>query len=89
MNAKMILDKNLTKLCKEWGITLAALAKQSGVKQPTLHGWTTGRSVHNLNDLKKVCNFFKVSLHGILYGKADPWAEECEICKKEKNKHDY
>ena len=80
----MILDKNLIKLCKERGLTLAALAKQSDVKQPTLHGWTTGRSVQNLNDLIKVCNFFKISLYGILYGKADPWGEPCEICESRK-----
>ena len=84
MKANTILDKNLIKLCKEWGIPLTELAKQSGVKQPTLHGWTTGRSVQNLDDLVKVCNFFKISLYGILYGKADPWGEPCEICETRK-----
>lgn len=69
----MNLDKNLQKLCKEHGLTLAAIAKESGVKQPTLHGWTTGRSVQNLDDLKKVCDLLKVSLHCILYGVEDPW----------------
>lgn len=74
----MKLDKILTKLCKQKGLTLAALAKESGVKQPTLHGWTTGRSVHNLDDLKKVCSVLGVSLHYILYGEEDPMAQHSE-----------
>jgi len=69
----MNLDKILIKLCKEKGLTLAALAKETGVAQPTLHGWTTGRSVHNMDDLKKVCDVLNVSLHFILYGEEDPW----------------
>ena len=73
----MMLDKIIQKLCKERGITIAALAKESGVKQPTLHGWTTGRSVQNLDDLKKVCNYLQVSLHCILFGEKDPFSEDC------------
>ena len=78
----MMLDKNLLKLCKERGFTLAALAKESGVKQPTLHGWTTGRSVQNLDDLKKVCDILEISLHCILYGEKDPWEVDCPTCNK-------
>ncbi len=68
----MELSKNILQLCKKKNITIAALAKLSGVKQPTLHGWTTGRSVHNLDDLKKVCDVLEVGLHTLLFGKSDP-----------------
>jgi transcriptional regulator with XRE-family HTH domain len=71
----MKLDKVLLKICKERGMTLASLAKESGVKQPTLHGWTTGRSVQNMDDLKKVCDVLKVSLHYILFEEEDPWED--------------
>lgn len=69
----MELSKNLLQLCRKKKITIAALAKLSGVKQPTLHGWTTGRSVHNLDDLKKVCDVLEVGLHTLLFGKSDPY----------------
>jgi transcriptional regulator with XRE-family HTH domain len=78
----MILAQNLIKLCKSKGLTIAALAKESGVKQPTLHGWSTGRAVHNIDDLKKVCNVLEVSLHCILYGEIDPWEGHCSLCDK-------
>ena len=71
----MILGKMLLKLCKERGLTLAGLAKESGVKQPTLHGWSTGRAVHNIDDLRKVCDVLEVSLYCILFGEHDPWHE--------------
>lgn len=82
----MILSKNLRKLCKERGYSLAALAKVSGVKQPTLHGWTTGRSVQNLDDLKKVCDILQVSLHCLLYGEKDPWDHKCDCIEDEEQK---
>lgn len=83
----MILGKMLVKLCKERGMTLAALAKESGVKQPTLHGWSTGRSVHNLDDLKKVCDVLEVSFYCILFGEKEPWyGSSCSHCtRKSKN----
>ncbi len=68
----MELAKNLTRLCQERGIAIASLARLSGVKQPTLFGWTTGRAVHNLDDLRKVCDVLKISLHEILFGFPDP-----------------
>jgi len=68
----MELARNLNRICKERGITLSSLARISGVKQPTLFGWSTGRAVHNLDDLKKVCGVLRISLHEILFGEPDP-----------------
>ncbi len=68
----MTLAKNLLYYAQKKGLNITTLAKLSGVKQPTLHGWTTGRSVKNINDLKKVCSILEVGLHTILYGEKDP-----------------
>lgn len=72
----MELAKNLTRLCQERGIAIASLARLSGVKQPTLFGWATGRAAHNLDDLRKVCDVLKISLHEILFGVPDPYSGE-------------
>jgi len=71
----MELGKNIIRICEKKNLSLSALARLSGVKQPTLHGWTTGRSVQNLNDLKKVCQVLEVSLHSILFGTRDPFED--------------
>ena len=75
----MDLGKNILQKCKEKGITLSKLAKLSGVKQPTLHGWTTGRSVQNIDDLKKVCIVLEVGLHELIFGQADPFEKKAPI----------
>lgn len=69
----MSLAKNIQLHLKRKGLTLNSLSRLSGVKQPTLHGWTTGRSVKNITDLKKVCNVLEVGLHMILFDEKDPF----------------
>lgn len=78
----MELGQNLLKLCKEKKMSIASLAKLSGVKQPTLHGWTTGRSVQNLDDLKKVCEVLEVGLYPLLFGTKDPYENTEEILEE-------
>lgn len=72
----MSLAENLIHYSRKKGLTIAALAKSSGVKQPTLHGWTTGRSVKKIDDLKKVCSVLEVGLHTMLYGVRDPFEQD-------------
>lgn len=78
----MDLAKNLTYFRKKKNMRLATLAKKSGVKQPTLHGWTTGRSVQNLDDLKSVCDVLEVSLYQLLFSEADPHENPRQILKE-------
>lgn len=85
----MELAKNLTKLCEERNLSLAKLARLSGVKQPTLHGWSTGRAVHNLDDLRKVCEVLKVSIHFILFGTRDPHESNSKEAFEEFFKGDF
>ncbi len=69
----MELAKNILERCKKKGITPTQLARLAGVKQPTLHGWITGRSVQNLEELKKLCNVLEGSMHELLFGNKDPF----------------
>lgn len=78
----MDLGKNILNKCKEKGITITHLARISGVKQPTLHGWTTGRSVKNVNDLKKICTVLEISIHELIFGEADPFAKQAPIFER-------
>lgn len=78
----MELAKNILNNCKKRNLSLMALSRLSGVKQPTLHGWITGRSVRNLNDLKKVCTVLEIGLHQILFGSDDPFQHGNEFLKE-------
>ncbi len=48
------------------------LAKETGIAPATLHGWKTGRSATNFNDLKKVSMALGVPLHELIFGEPDP-----------------
>jgi transcriptional regulator with XRE-family HTH domain len=72
------LHNTILKLCREKGITPTKLARVSGIKQPTLHGWITGRKVKNLEDLLKICEVFNVSLYFLLFDKPDPYEKTDE-----------
>lgn len=72
----MLLGKNILLRCRVKGLTISKLSKLSNVKQPTLHGWTTGRAVKNLNDLKRVCTILEIGLHELIFGESDPYRDE-------------
>ena len=78
----MNIEKNLLKRCKEKGLTISQLSRLSGVKQPTLHGWTTGRSVRKIEDLKEVCKVLEISVHQLVFGHPDPFESNPEIFEK-------
>lgn len=79
----MELKTMLVQLCKRRGWTIARLARESGVPKPTIHGWTTGRSALNLDQLKKVALALEVSLHELAFGCPDPYEGVSEECLKE------
>lgn len=75
----LVLAKNLNIECKKKGITLTKLARLSGVSQPTLHGWSTGRAVKKVQDLARVCNVLEIGLYEMLFGVTDPHIKPLDI----------
>jgi transcriptional regulator with XRE-family HTH domain len=74
----MELHKTILRLCREKGITPTQLARIAGIKQPTLHGWITGRKVKNIDELLKICAVFKIGLHSLLFDRPDPFEKADE-----------
>jgi transcriptional regulator with XRE-family HTH domain len=79
----MKLGTNLTNICKKQGRTIAQLARDAGLPIQTLHGWTTGRSSVKLDQLKRVANVLKISLHELAFGEPDPHEPAGEEILKE------
>lgn len=59
----MILD-NIQKLCKERGISVAKLERELGFGNATIRGW--GSSSPNVDNLKKVADFFGVTVDSLI-----------------------
>lgn len=73
----------LVHYCKKRSLTLNALAKKAKIPPATLHGWKTGRSGANFDDLKRVCSVLEVPLHELVFGAADPFEKPGEEILKE------
>lgn len=63
----MVLATQLKGLIKSKGITVAVLAKQTGVPAKTLYSWLSSQSPRNLNQLKGVADYFGVTLEFLIF----------------------
>jgi len=68
------LRKTLLKLCKERDLSLAALARKSGVALGTIQGWTSPlkNKEPRISHLQKVASVLEVSIYFLMWGENDP-----------------
>lgn len=59
----MILD-NISKLCKENGISIAGLERKTDLGNATIRGW--GKSSPTVDKLKRVADYFGVTVDELL-----------------------
>lgn len=64
----MILN-NISTLCKEKGISIARLERELGFGNATIRGWAN--SSPNVDNLKKVADFFGVTVDSLISSSAD------------------
>lgn len=55
---------NITKLCKEKGISIAKLERETGISNGTIGRW--GTSSPNVENARKVADFFGVTVDELL-----------------------
>jgi hypothetical protein len=53
-----------------------SLARRSGVPKTTLHGWSNGRAVQNLEQLRKVACALEVTVYYLAFGREDPFGRK-------------
>jgi len=79
----MSFAENLINTMKSKRLSFAELAKKSGVSKSTIHGWTTGRRVQELKELKRVATILEVSIHELVFGEPDPFEAKSQEFLKE------
>jgi transcriptional regulator with XRE-family HTH domain len=65
---KLELHKNIKTLLDKRGITPSQLSRATSVPNSTIQNWLTGLEPRNLIQLKKVADFFDVTVDLLLYG---------------------
>lgn len=58
----------LRKLLHENDITAAQLARATGIAPQTINNWLGGQEPRNLNHLKKVADYFELTVDELVYG---------------------
>lgn len=76
------VGKNIKTACERRGWSVTRLAKESGIAQQTIHGWTTGRSP-SLEQLRKVADALEAPLYQLAFGGSDPHELETDVILKE------
>lgn len=68
---KMILTQNLKKLINNDDLTVAQLSRATKVPSQTINNWLSGLQPKNMNQVKAVANYFKLSLDELVYGETN------------------
>jgi len=64
----MKLKYILKKLIHDKGITVAHLSKATGIAGQTIHNWMLGAEPRSLTQVKKIADYFNVSLDYLCFG---------------------
>lgn len=82
---RMILAKQLKDLLKQKDTTIAQLARATHISSKTLYQWLNGQKPRDLNQVKKVANYFDVSLDYLAFGEISESKVGFEDYKEEIN----
>jgi len=64
----MKLDKILRTLISNDGITISRLAQKTKVPVQTIHNWLSGMQPRSLTQVRKVADYFNVSIDYLCFG---------------------
>lgn len=70
-------------LLQKYGITAYKVSKETGVTQSTLSDWKRGRSTPKTDNMKKIADYFGVSLDYLMTGKEEPKKKETVLTPRD------
>ena len=88
-NLSMILKDQLSKLLEEEDSSLTLLAKKTSVPVQTLHNWMNDAEPRSLTQVKKVADYFGVTVDYLCFGESKNSKEGFEDFQEEINAGTY
>ena len=67
----MKLAKHLKELIRHADVTIAQVARKTGVPAKTLYKWVEGQNPRNIEQVKKVANFFDKTVDELCFGESE------------------
>ena len=68
LDLEMKLKSQLSALVRQRGVTITTLAKTTKIPAQTIHNWLAGSKPRDLDQVKRVADYFQVSLDFLVYG---------------------
>lgn len=70
-------------LLQKYGVTAYKVSKETGITQSTLSDWKRGRSTPKTDNMKKIADYFNVSVDYLMTGKKDSDRKEIVLTSKD------
>ena len=70
-------------LLQKFGVTAYKVSKATGVTQSTLSDWKRGRSTPKTDNMKKIADYFGVTVDYLMNGEEEPPKKETTLTPKD------
>lgn len=70
-------------LLQKYGVTPYKVAKETGVSQSSLTDWKKGRSTPKSDTMKKIADYFGVTIEYLMTGNEEPVKKETKLTPKD------
>ena len=70
-------------LLQKYKVTAYKVSKETGVTQSTLSDWKRGRSTPKTDNMKKIADYFGISIDYLMTGKEEPEKKESELTARD------
>jgi transcriptional regulator with XRE-family HTH domain len=65
------MDKNLRQILALKNISLKSLSEEVGIPASTIHGWLNGVPPKNVHEIKKIADYFGLTVDALCFGRTD------------------
>ncbi len=69
-------------LLQKYGVTAYKVSKETGITQSTLSDWKRGRSTPKTENMKKIADYFGVTVEYLMTGKNEPKEKAPELTRE-------
>ena len=83
MKGRQIMYEIFEQLLQKYGVTAYKVSKETGVTQSTLSDWKRGRSTPKTENMKKIADYFGVTVEYLMTGKNEPKEKAPELTARD------
>ena len=83
MKGRQIMYEIFEQLLQKYGVTAYKVSKETGITQSTLSDWKRGRSTPKTENMKKIADYFGVTVEYLMTGKNEPKEKAPELTARD------